>query len=272
MELREIIESFAELSILVAGDPMADVYHFGHVDRLSPEAPVPVFLEDSVSRRPGGAANVVQQLRALGIRTGNTFPPCDIWSEKHRYLVGHQQLFRVDKDVNVAADWSSAGRPREWHALVISDYNKGAVLGPRLAEQIAAFNAAAVPIVVDPKGLDWAKYQGCDVITPNSSELHGHNYTVSKMGRIVHKAGPDGLYLHLCGVPESTRQHFPAQAQHVFDVTGAGDTVTALIAATLAAKGTLEQGCELANIAAGYVVGEVGTTTCPLAVLRDRLP
>jgi D-beta-D-heptose 7-phosphate kinase/D-beta-D-heptose 1-phosphate adenosyltransferase len=268
MALRDLVEGFAGLSIFVAGDPMTDVYHFGHVDRLSPEAPVPVFIQDSVSRRSGGAANVVANLRALNIDTRNTFPPYDIWSEKHRYLVGHQQLLRVDADVNIAADWSGVGDPKDWGALVISDYRKGAFLGPNLAKQIEAFAAAGVPIVVDPKGDDWSQYKGATVICPNHLELLQAKNWAQKC-HFIEKRGPDGIRLHQMG---HERVDFAAAARHVFDVTGAGDTVTAVVAATLAAGGTLEEACLLANLAAGHVVGEIGTVTCPVDTLLGLLP
>lgn len=281
MTLQEILERFTDLHILVAGDPMTDVYHFGRVDRLSPEAPVPVFVEESVSRRAGGAANVVAQLRALNVTSRSTFPPCEVWTEKHRYLVGHQQLFRVDHDFNVQADWSRHGDAKDWQALVISDYAKGALLGPMLEHKIAEFALAGVPIIVDPKGTVWTRYVGATVICPNDREMSG---TWNGIPAVVHKRGALGLRLY--GAPTPYRepeavdgmgisrhfQDFPAKAKHVFDVTGAGDTVTAVIAATVAAGGTLEQACELANIAAGYVVGEVGTTVCPLEVLEGLIP
>ena len=271
MALRELIDRFEGLAIFVAGDPMTDVYHFGHVDRLSQEAPVPVFVEDSVSRRAGGAANVVANLRALNIDTRNTFPPYEIWTEKHRYIAGHHQLFRVDHDVNVAADWSGVEKPKKWDALVISDYRKGAFLGPNLAKQIEAFADAGVPIIVDPKGEDWSSYERATVICPNHLELAAvekHDFCrfePASKWNIVEKRGADGIRLHRFG---NGPLAFSATARHVFDVTGAGDTVTAIVAATMAAGGTLEEACLLANIAAGHVVGEVGTAVCPLETLR----
>jgi D-beta-D-heptose 7-phosphate kinase/D-beta-D-heptose 1-phosphate adenosyltransferase len=280
MALRDLVERFAGLAIFVAGDPMTDVYHFGHVDRLSPEAPVPVFVQDSVSRRAGGAANVVANLRSLNIDTRNTFPPYEIWSEKHRYIVGHQQLLRVDQDVNIAADWSGVGNVKDWDALVISDYRKGAFIGPELAKQCEAFAAAGVPIVVDPKGDYWGDYPGGAIICPNHLELEAqrrHDFgrvdPASKWS-IVEKCGPDGIRLHPLKTYRGQENAiaFAATARHVFDVTGAGDTVTAIVAATLAAGGTLEEACLLANVAAGYVVGEIGTVTCPVDTLLGLLP
>lgn len=275
MALRELVERFAGLAIFVAGDPMTDVYHFGHVDRLSPEAPVPVFVQDSVSRRSGGAANVVANLRALNIDTRNTFPPYEIWSEKHRYVVGHQQLLRVDQDVNMVADWAAVGKPEDWDALVISDYKKGAFIGPNLCKQIEAFAAAGVPIVVDPKGEYWGDYGGATVLCPNHLELAAvkrHDYgrhDPATMWNILEKCGPEGIRLH---TKDGKTVAFAATARHVFDVTGAGDTVTAIVAATLGAGGTLEEACLLANLAAGHVVGEIGTVTCPIDTLLGLLP
>lgn len=276
MTLRELVERFSSLTILVAGDPMLDVYHFGQVHRLSPEAPVPVFTEDSVSRRAGGAANVVAQLRALGIGAGTTFGPTEIWSEKHRYLVGHQQLFRVDKDIEAAADWGKHRAVKDYDALVLSDYAKGALASSQLEEKIAQFSEAGIPVVVDPKGPHWNRYRGpTTIMCPNHVEFaqcrqfdYGRNDPCQQFQEIIEKRGANGLRLH---AGDQCRD-FPATGLHVFDVTGAGDTVTALIAATIAASGTIEQACELANWAAGYVVGEVGTTVCPLEALKERLP
>lgn len=255
---------FSGVKILVLGDPIQDIYLFGRVERMSPEAPVPVFIQERYESRYGGAANVAYQLEALGCgmtfgwSKDGEFP----WTTKTRYMVGSHQLLRVDEDLCVPNRLPAL---EGFSAIVISDYAKGACT-PELCQEAIA---SGLPVIVDPKGKDWSKYQGCAVITPNSSELHAHNYHVGKMGRILHKAGADGLYLHLCGTPESSREHFPAQARHVFDQTGAGDTVTAVIAACVAAKIPLPEACKLANLAAGYVVGEVGTTVCPIEKLRE---
>lgn len=273
-DLIELIGRFAELQILVAGDPMWDFYHFGHVDRISPEAPVPVFLEERLERRAGGAANVSNQLYELGCGVQEWFPPKP-WTEKHRYIVGHHQIMRADRDVNyeelTERDQVPSGR---WHAdgIVISDYAKGFVTRQRVMYLVElAVKSTNGPIVVDPKGTDWTKYVGCDVICPNEAEWGAVNCTQPIGVAIVAKHGSKGISLVRRTEKESRAALFPATAKHVFDVTGAGDTVTAVVAATLAAKGTLEQACILANLAAGYVVGEVGTTVCPAAKLRELI-
>jgi rfaE bifunctional protein kinase chain/domain len=271
MMMEEIFGRFAALRILVAGDPMVDVYHFGHVERISQEAPVPVFVEESCERRNGGAANVRDQILALGCAVENTFPPYGLWTEKHRYVVGHHQLLRVDKDVHIAADWTGTA-VRHYHALVISDYQKGAFLSPELERRINLFNQAALPVIVDPKGRNWKRYDGATVLCPNQRELEdgvGAWPACATWFQIIEKRGPQGLRLFRPSQAESI--DFPSRARHVYDVTGAGDTVTAVVAATVAAGGTLEQACELANLAAGFVVGEVGTAICPLAKLKELL-
>jgi len=269
--LPQLLEAFAGLKILVTGDPIVDVYHFGRVTRVCPEAPVPVFVQNGEpERRNGGAANVRDQLEALGCKTENTFPLYGQWSEKHRYMVGHQLLLRVDDDKHNPADWPMMD-VRTYHALVISDYDKGATQGTHLPEWIEAARMAGIPVVVDPKGGDWEKYAGATLVCPNSEELAAHlrypSPTWPAFAALAIKRGADGI--ELCVAHQSTQ--YPAQARHVFDVTGAGDTVTAVMTATLAAGGTLGQACELANIAAGYVVGEVGTTVCPLEHLRSTV-
>lgn len=268
MTLSELLARFADLRILVTGDPMVDVYHFGRVERMCPEAPVPVFLEDRVERRNGGAANARDQLEALGCKTENTFPLYGLWTEKHRYLVGHQLMWRIDHDVNIAADWAGHDLSK-FNALLVSDYRKGACLGPALPTHITKYRDASIPVVVDPKGAHWQIYEGASVICPNSRELEGRYVPAADYPwTIIEKRGAAGLRLHASG----GQVDFPATARHVFDVTGAGDTVSAVVTATIAAGGTLDQACVLANLAAGYVVGEVGTTVCPGPILQSLLP
>jgi len=266
--VKELLARFATLKILVTGDPMVDVYHFGHVTRICPEAPVPVFVEERLERRNGGAANVRDQLEALGCATENTFPRYGEWSQKHRYMVGHQLLLRVDDDKRNPADWPRL-ELHSYQGMVVSDYDKGATVGAEFGEWLAAARVAGLPVIVDPKGESWDKYAGATLLCPNSEELVAHmRHAISwpKCAMAI-KRGPSGIDLCV----GNTTTSYPARARHVFDVTGAGDTVTAVMTATLAAGGTLAQACELANIAAGYVVGEVGTTVCPLEYLCSAL-
>lgn len=241
---------FSGLKVLVLGDPMLDIYHFGHVDRLSPEAPIPVFIEDKTDDRRGGADNVVHQLIALGVPVVVTG-----WSRgalrtvKHRYMVGNHQLFRHDTDICVP---NRIPRLEGFHAIIISDYAKGAVTKEICSEAIGS----GLPVIVDPKGKDWSKYAGCKLIIPNHLEVNGYDWP-----NMVVKEGAKGL--------THQKVNYPSTAKHVFDVTGAGDTVTAVIGACIVKGWTVPEACRLANLAAGYVVGEVGTTVCPIEKLRE---
>jgi bifunctional ADP-heptose synthase (sugar kinase/adenylyltransferase) len=261
--LRGIVRQFNGVHVAVLGDPMLDYYHFGHVDRLSPEAPVPVFIEDKMDLRDGGAGNVVANLAALGAIPQPMFPPAP-YTMKHRYLVGAQQIFRIDRD----KDHSQHEHPLNWYdamqvrAIVISDYGKGWCTPERCQIAIKFAATLNIPVVVDPKGLHWEKYAGATIVCPNQHELiRGYN---EHAGHILHKQGAEGMTLIS---PDGTRRHFAACARQVFDVTGAGDTVVAVLAAALAVRADFAIAAELANIAAGVVVGQVGTTPCSAQML-----
>jgi D-beta-D-heptose 7-phosphate kinase/D-beta-D-heptose 1-phosphate adenosyltransferase len=253
MDYVALIERFKDLPMIVVGDPMVDVYHWGHVDRISPEAPVPVFVEDREEFRSGGAANVGRQLISLGCNYREYFPRPP-WIEKHRYMVGSHQMFRVDKELEYCSQYVLDHESPS--AIVVSDYAKGAVqIMPR----------QKVPIVVDPKGSDWLKYQGCTVICPNEKEYAQWDKR-GDFAAILVKRGANGMDLY-----ENNRKvlHVEAKAKAVFDVTGCGDTVVAVLAATLGASGSLDAGCQLAAHAAGYVAGEVGTAVCSAEKLKE---
>jgi D-beta-D-heptose 7-phosphate kinase/D-beta-D-heptose 1-phosphate adenosyltransferase len=264
--LADIVRQFKGVRIAILGDPMLDYYHFGHVDRLSPEAPVPVFIEDKMDLRDGGAGNVLQNLGALGCTVQAIFPPAP-FTTKHRYLVGAQQLLRIDRDKDHSRQAplgpvSLTGCA----ALVISDYGKGWCTTMRCRLAIGQALELKIPVVVDPKGLAWDKYAGATLVCPNSRELiQGYD---EHAGHILHKQGAQGMTLIY---PDRTEQHFPARARHVFDVTGAGDTVVAVLAAAVAVRCEFAVAAELANIAAGIVVGEVGTTPISSGVLIHEL-
>lgn len=269
LTLQGIVKQFKGVRVAVFGDPMLDYYHFGHVDRLSPEAPVPVFVEDSLELRDGGAGNVVQNLLGLGCDVRPLFPRAP-FTIKHRYLVGSQQLFRIDNDKDHSGQFvDQFGPPPDWStfkALIISDYGKGWCSTLHCQTVIAHCQSHDVPVVVDPKGLNWAKYAGATLVCPNQRELiQGYD---EHSGHILHKQGEKGMTLIY---PDRTEQHFPARARHVFDVTGAGDTVVAVLAAALAVRAEFAIAVELANIAAGIVVGQVGTTPVTAAALLAEL-
>jgi len=258
MTLRKLVEMFHEVRVLVTGDPMLDIYHYGTVDRLSPEAPAPVFVETGSNTYPGGAANVYEQLEQLNVDAEHHFPK-QWWTEKHRYLVNGQQLFRIDKDMHHYAE----GMPNltSIDAIVMSDYGKSWLGADYCRSLIAEARKHHIPVVVDPKGTGWAKFDGCTVICPN--EVEAKNPEIKAFDVVLYKKGAQGLLLK-----DHTWEHaFPAVARQVYDVTGAGDTVVATVAAVLACGGNLHEAARLANIAAGAVVGKRGTAT----VTNDEL-
>jgi D-beta-D-heptose 7-phosphate kinase / D-beta-D-heptose 1-phosphate adenosyltransferase len=264
VKLTSLISQWQGKNALVIGDPMVDCYVHGEARRLSPEAPVPVFVETSREERRGGADNVAHNLEVLGLKTFRIFPPLP-WTTKTRYLAGNHQLMRVDADVHRAINTA-------WYVIhatallsqvvVISDYNKGALSEDLCLRLIRACKAHDIPVVVDPKGNDWLKYAGASVVCPNEHELQ-----TTALGIVtteLQKLGSRGMLLK---VPEEEPIHIPARARQVFDVTGAGDTVVATVAAALAVGAGILEAAKLASIAAGIVVGKVGTSTCPVGEL-----
>ena len=252
---RDVLETFESLHIMVIGDPMFDVYHYGTVNRISPEAPVPIFIEDNEEIRQGGAANVLHQLKALGVQ-GKAHFPRQPWTEKHRYMVGGPQLLRIDKDLKKTPPTmpSCAG----FDAVILSDYAKGALTPELCAEVMKQARQLEIPVIVDPKGEGWGKYVGCSVICPNEKEAR--NREIDLFDTVLFKEGANGMTL----LENGRRKHIEATAKAVFEVTGAGDTVVAVLAAAMAAGAGLEDAAFLANLAAGHVVGLPGTATCTI--------
>jgi D-beta-D-heptose 7-phosphate kinase/D-beta-D-heptose 1-phosphate adenosyltransferase len=295
---------------LVVGDLMLDRYLWGEVERISPEAPVPVVRLTRQEDRVGGAGNVAANLVGLGLRTalagfvgtdeaasallarlqasGIEIGAIERLDEaptitKTRVIGGHQQMLRVDRERSEG--YSSAAHARlrahlDAHLLaqppaviVLSDYAKGVLAASTCQALIDWARAAGVPILVDPKGKDFDKYRGATGMTPNKHEaaevcgvsgkdtarlLDGVADLRARLdlGFVALTRGEDGISLFDAG--EAPR-HLPAIAKQVFDVSGAGDTVIATLAAALAAGIDRAPACRLANLAAGVVVGKVGT-------------
>jgi bifunctional ADP-heptose synthase (sugar kinase/adenylyltransferase) len=264
MTLTEIVEAMSKVCVVVIGDAIQDQYIFCRSERLCPEAPVPVLLPERIEERPGGAMNVVEQLRALGAHGKGVYGvPISV---KRRFMVGHQMMMRVDEDVQSMTKFETMvdGLSKKVFgedkidAIVLSDYAKG-TLTPELCQWVIKFaNDNGIPVIVDPKGADWSKYAGANWVCPNEREAEALSCN-SWHTNILRKLGSKGLALsYLTG----GQVLIPACAKRVFDVTGAGDTVVAVFAAALAAGTPPVQAAELANIAAGWAVGEVGTTVC----------
>ena len=317
--LADAVRRLGRASLLVVGDAMLDRYVYGTVERVSPEAPIPILNVEREVAVPGGAGNVVRNLTALGAAVafisvvGDDQPGSDLtgliggqpgvepWllvqggratTLKTRFVSGGQQLLRTDREETGPIHPKLAERLQKiardamaaTSLVVLSDYRKGVLAGETPAWLIAAAHATGRRIIVDPKGVDYACYRGADVVTPNRRELaeatgmHVNDEpslvaaaTVLReryeFGAVLVTRAEDGMTL----VDGDGAAHFPAEAAEVFDVSGAGDTVVATLAAGMAAGLETRVAVRLANIAAGIVVGKIGTAVAREADLLAAL-
>jgi D-glycero-beta-D-manno-heptose-7-phosphate kinase len=304
-------EAIEKLRVLVAGDVMLDRYWYGAVDRISPEAPVPVVRVQSAQERLGGAANVAHNTRALGAPTtlvgilGSDAEGDSVRRlleaegitnacvadaalrtvSKLRVIGRQQQLVRLDFEEQPAAaalqafDAQALAALAQSDVLICSDYAKGSLGG--VASLIAAARATGRPVFVDPKGRDWSRYAGADLVTPNAAELQAvvgdwadeealytkaqNLRTQLKWGALLLTRGAQGMSLF----DASGARSVDAQAREVFDVTGAGDTVIAVLTVLVAAGMPLRDALVAANAAAGRVVARLGTAALTWAELQQ---
>ncbi len=296
-------EQLRRARVLVVGDVMLDRYWYGPVDRISPEAPVPVVRVTRQEERLGGAANVAFNVVSLGAQASllsvvgdddashklealvagtGIAPHFGRDAQMHttvklRIIGRQQQLIRLDfentpeKEVLASQTASFAELQGQHDAVLFSDYGKGGLA--HVAAMIGQARAAGRAVLIDPKGSDYSRYAGATVITPNRAELEHVVGTWHSEAELRQKA--HGLREQLAlqallltrseeGMTLFDAQgelHVPAQAREVFDVTGAGDTVIATLAAMLAAGIPLREAVPLANRAGGVVVGKFGTAT-----------
>ncbi|WP_225889768.1 D-glycero-beta-D-manno-heptose-7-phosphate kinase [Indioceanicola profundi] len=320
-DLTALIDVLGKARVLVLGDVMLDRFTYGRVDRISPEAPIPVLRVERESAMLGGAGNVASNLAALGAtvkllsvcgadeagaevrrllmdKLGDTeglVPEAGRQTTtKIRFMAGGQQLLRADKEsvvpvghvhgellIELAQGWIT-----EVDVVVLSDYGKGVLTDEVVRRVIAAANASGKPVVVDPKGRDYARYRGATAITPNRRELSeasgiavtDDTSAVAAAGTVIAKAGigaviatrsEEGMSVVTAGPDGSpAATHLRAEAREVFDVSGAGDTVVAALAAALGAGADLTMAARLANVAAGIVVAKVGTAVVRPEELR----
>lgn len=322
---------FSGLSILTIGDVMLDYYISGVAERISPEAPVPVVSKRNSWSALGGAANVArgiarlgcsarlvgltgddgpgetlrQQTAAEGIKSGLVKSATRPTTCKTRVLAHGQQLLRVDEEAisrptleeKVALRLNLEKQIDGCSALVVSDYAKGALLADREGKSVASqalelAQKAHIPALVDPKGVDWARYAGASCITPNTKEFikvceahglwngEGEPGAVERqalaealcekfrIGRLLLTRGAQGMTLYEPGkAPENIR----AIMREVADVSGAGDTVIATLAACAARGESWAEAAMIANIAAGLAVAKLGTTPVDIAELNGAL-
>ncbi len=293
---------------------MLDRYWFGDVERISPEAPVPVVRVRSTEERAGGAANVARNAAAVGARTGLLSVVGDddagravaalltgagvdaqlhrdvalVTTVKLRVLGRQQQMLRVDFEQQptteiLAAQMDQFRRVlRDYSVLILSDYGKGGLA--HITEMIQLSNRAGIPVLVDPKGDDYSRYAGATILTPNRAELRevvGRWKDESDLARRATKLRTDlGLQALLLTRSEEGMSLFtddgvwsvPAHSREVYDVSGAGDTVIAVLGAMLAAGKPLKEAVGLANKAGGIVVGKLGTATVSYEELFGTAP
>ena len=308
------VPDFSRVGVLVAGDVMLDDYWFGPTNRISPEAPVPVVRVTGSEARAGGAANVAVNLASLGARvslTGivgkdgngatlggllrNQGVVVDFVESvrcptitKLRVLSRNQQLIRLDTEEGFTADDAAplTGAlerllPRA-AVCILSDYGKGTL--SQIAALIGICRRRGVPVLVDPKGTDFARYRGATLLTPNLSEFEAvvgptrNSAEIAEQGEALREAldlqalvitlGERGMAVIAA---EGEPMFLPARARQVFDVTGAGDTVIATLAAGLGAGLTLHDAAGLANLAAGLVVGKIGVASVTPSELQLAL-
>lgn len=297
--------------ITVLGDAMLDVYLTGDVDRVSPEAPVPVVRVRDRRHALGGAANVAQNVAAIGARAdlvaavgsdesakllkallktqgGDATGLVAVdrpTTTKTRIVARAQQVVRVDEEtdadcspaeiakLNAAVTRSVAASD----ALILEDYNKGVLVAPVIEHALNAAQKKGIPVVVDPKYRNFFSYQGATIFKPNRRELEAalgaavdleHPKTlpglVEKLGvgAILLTLSEQGMALIERGATGKKGVHrIPTTARDVYDVVGAGDTVTAYLAAMLAAAATPLEAAVIANFAAGVEVGKLGAAT-----------
>jgi rfaE bifunctional protein kinase chain/domain len=295
--------------VLVVGDVMLDRYWFGEVSRISPEAPVPVVHVTRTEERPGGAANVARNVSALGgyasllsvvgndeaaqslgalLKTGNVNAVLHAdqslsTTVKLRVIGRQQQLLRVDFETPPSSE-VLAGKLRDFERMladsdvvILSDYGKGGLT--HIAQMIALCNRAKKPVLVDPKGDDYARYKGATLLTPNRGEFRevagrwkDETQFTQKAEALRRELGLQALLVTrseegMSLFQENDVMHEPARAREVFDVSGAGDTVIATLGLMLAAGLNLREAVHVANRAASIVVGKLGTAT----VTREEL-
>jgi len=314
-----LIRNLKPVPILVAGDIMVDEYIVGDVERISPESPVPVIVARDRLRGPGGAGNVVRNLVSMGGKValfsvvgsdnaGQWFRNhCEqlaietSWLKddvsrpttiKTRVVARNQQVVRIDEEhvghitqelEDSFLDDIKSVMPKV-KAVVISDYGKGFLTPTLLDALISSASDKGIPVLVDPKGMDFSRYRGCTYLTPNlretataaGIEIRGPE-SLAQAGKtllertaaqgIIITRGRDGATL----VTEQKIQDFPVKPVEIVDVTGAGDTVIATLALAVANGMSIENAIILANLAASIVVSRFGAAAVTLQEILDSV-
>lgn len=314
------VSKFKECRVLVIGDLMIDEYLWGDVDRISPEAPVQIVAVKKEESTLGGSGNVINNLAALGAkvfaagvigtgRSGNIllkrlkYLRVDSGgviqergrptTRKTRIIAAHQHVLRIDRETKKEISGKTlqkiAGFIRkkipETDVVIVSDYGKGLITKSLMAVIVESAKKHGKITMADPKGLDYSKYSGVTMITPNRKEaalaagveITDNSSLIDAGTKIINSfdiekllvtCGKDGMTLF-----EKNKKPYKikAEARQVFDVSGAGDTVIAVMGLCLASGASFRDAASVANTAAGIVVGKVGTATVSGKELTDVL-
>ncbi len=304
------LTSFKDIQILVIGDLMIDEYLWGNVDRISPEAPVPVVAVKDESYTLGGAGNVINNLVAMGASvfvagtagTGTAGKQLismlrDLGvdtrgiiedrkrptTKKTRVIASNQQVLRIDRETRTRITSDTLIKLTahiekilpKMDLVLISDYDKGLITRELILKTTAAANTSGIITIADPKGMDFSKYRSVSVLTPNRKEagLAAGMEIISQedlnraglkimeetgLKRLLITCGKDGMLLFDKGRPPF---RILSEARQVFDVSGAGDTVIAILGLAMASGADFKESASAANAAAGIVVAKVGTAT-----------
>ena len=304
LDRSKLAADLAAARVLVVGDVMLDRYWFGDVSRISPEAPVPVARIGRMEERAGGAANVARNIASLGgkasilsvvgddeaatalerlmkddgITTLFKRDAAISTTIKLRVVARQQQLIRLDFE-DAPSHEILADKLEQYQSVlashdvvILSDYGKGGLT--HVARMIALARAAGKPVLIDPKGDDYAKYAGATLLTPNRSEFKEVAGSWQNEEQLIAKAQALRSQLQLDALLVTRSEegmtlfradgalHQPTFAREVFDVSGAGDTVIGTLGLAMAAGLPLPTAMSLANAAAGIVVGKLGTAVC----------
>jgi D-beta-D-heptose 7-phosphate kinase/D-beta-D-heptose 1-phosphate adenosyltransferase len=318
-ELLDLVDRLSEASVTCIGDLMLDRFIYGEVERVSPEAPVPVLRVANETDMLGGAGNVVRNLAALNARSAlaavvgddeaghrtesllRELPHCRPFlivepgrgtTIKTRCIGGNQQILRVDREQYdaIASETTEALLANLKEGLtttrtcVLSDYGKGVLTAELTRAVIELAHESGCRVVIDPKGTDYERYRGADVITPNREELAVATGMAVReepdlvraaqqlreryaIGAVVVTRSEEGLSV----IEADAVHHLPAETQEVYDVSGAGDTVVATLAAACAVDMPLAIAAQLANVAAGIAVSKLGTAVTEARELQASL-
>ncbi len=322
--IEQLIESMKPVPIMVVGDVMADEYVLGDVERISPESPVPVIVSKDKFRTLGGAGNVVRNIVSLG-GSAALFAvvgkdTAGAWLARHceeigvetfwlkqdesrpttvktRVVARNQQIVRIDQEQvgDISPEMTNAVISeirtvlRQVKAVVVSDYGKGFLTNPLIGAVLEGAQAVSVPVLVDPKGMDYSRYKGASYLTPNVREASAaagleirdreslieagtRLLSITAAQGIVLTRGREGITLIRRNRPPDD---FPVKPVEIIDVTGAGDTVIATLGMALGNGMSIENAVRMANFAAGIVVSRFGAAAVTLkemlaAVKGDR--